>query len=85
MEMNATIVINRPVDTGFAYVSNVSNDVHWRTGVTESRLRSDPPLDPGSIGYARAGDAANPESVSSWVHRQPHGVEIPGRSAPDRY
>lgn len=40
MEMNGTTVIARPVETVFAYVSNVSNDVHWRTGVTESGLES---------------------------------------------
>jgi uncharacterized membrane protein len=56
MKMDATTTIARPVDTVFAYVSNVSNDVHWRTGVTESGLHSDEPLGLGSTGYARAGD-----------------------------
>jgi hypothetical protein len=55
MEMNGTTVIDRPVDTVFAYVSNVSNDVHWRTGVTESGLRSGETIEPGVIGYTRAG------------------------------
>ena len=54
MEMNGTTVIGKPVDIVFAYVSNVSNDVHWRTGVTESGLRSGELLEPGAIGYARA-------------------------------
>jgi hypothetical protein len=40
MEMNGTTVIGRPIDTVFDYVNDVSNDVHWRTGVTESGLRS---------------------------------------------
>ena len=35
MEMNGTTVIGRPVDTVFAYVNNVSNDVQWRTGITD--------------------------------------------------
>ena len=56
MEMNGTTVIGRPVETVFAYLSDVTNDVHWRTGVTGSGLRSDQPLGNGSIGYARAGD-----------------------------
>jgi hypothetical protein len=56
MEMNGTTVIGRPVDTVFAYVNDVTNDVHWRTGITESGLHSGQSLGPGSIGYARVGD-----------------------------
>jgi uncharacterized membrane protein len=56
MEMNGTTVIGRPVDTVFAYVSNVSNDAHWRTGVTESGWRSGESPEPGTIGYTRAGE-----------------------------
>lgn len=56
MEMNGTTVISRPVDAVFAYINNVSNDIHWRTGVTESGLHSGEPLGIGSIGYARAGE-----------------------------
>ena len=46
MEMNATTVIARPVDAVFAYISDVSNDVHWRNGVTESGMRSGQSLSP---------------------------------------
>jgi uncharacterized membrane protein len=56
MEMNGTTVIGRPVETVFAYVNDVSNDVHWRTGITGSGLRSDQSLGLESIGYARVGD-----------------------------
>jgi hypothetical protein len=56
MDMNGTTVIGRPIDTVFAYVNEVSNDVHWRNGVTESGLRSSQSLFPGSLGYTRAGD-----------------------------
>lgn len=56
MELNGTTVINRPADTVFAYVMDVSNDVHWRTGVTGSGLRSDETPDVGTIGYTVAGD-----------------------------
>jgi hypothetical protein len=55
MEMDATVTIARPADAVFAYVSDVSNDVHWRTGVTESGLSTDPPL-----GLLKA-DAATPD------------------------
>jgi len=40
----------------FAYVNDVTNDVHWRTGVTGSGLRSDQPIGIGSVGYTQAGD-----------------------------
>lgn len=67
MEMNGTTVIGRPVDTVFAYVNNVSNDVHWRTGVTESGLRSGQSLAPGAIGYTRAGDVEVEWRVVSYI------------------
>ena len=57
MKMNGTIEIQRPVDTVYEYVCEVTNDVNWRTGVTASGLRSDPPLGEGSIGFAQAGEA----------------------------
>jgi len=66
MEMNGTTVIRRPVETVFAYVNDVSNDVNWRTGVTESGLRSDQPLGVGSIGYTRAGDVETEWKVVSY-------------------
>jgi hypothetical protein len=56
MEMNGTIIIGQPVDTVFAYVNDVSNDVHWRNGVTDSGLRSGESLGVGAIGYTVAGD-----------------------------
>jgi len=67
MEMNGTTVIDRPIDTVFAYVNNVSNDVHWRTGITASGLRSDQSLGPGSIGYARVGDEEFEWRVTSYI------------------
>jgi len=44
-----------------AYVNDLSNDVHWRTGVTESRWHSDEPFAVGSIGYTYVGD-----KVAEW-------------------
>jgi uncharacterized membrane protein len=66
MEMNATTVIRQPVDKVFAYVSDVSNDVHWRTGITESGLDSDQPLGPESTGFARAGNVEARWRVTSY-------------------
>ena len=56
MEMNGTIFINRPVDIVFAYLNDVTNDVHWRNGVDDSGLRSGETLGVGTIGYTVVGD-----------------------------
>lgn len=55
MDMSARTDIDRSVEDVYQYVSDPTNDVHWRTGVTESGLTNDPPLRLGSEGYARAG------------------------------
>ena len=67
MEMNGTTVIGRPVDTVFDYVNDVTNDVHWRTGITGSGLRSDQSLGLGSIGYSRVGDEEFEWRVVSYI------------------
>ena len=67
MEMNGITVIDRPVETVFAYVNDVSNDVHWRTGITGSGLRSDQSLGLGSIGYPRVGDEEFEWRVVSYI------------------
>ena len=67
MEMNGTTIIGRPIDTVFAYVNDVSNDVHWRTGITGSGLRSDQSLGPESIGYSRVGDEEFEWRVISYI------------------
>ncbi len=67
MEINGTTIIGRPVDTVWAYVNDASNDVHWRTGLTGSGLRSDEPLGLGSVGYARVGDEEFEWRVVSYI------------------
>lgn len=49
MGMNGTTLIKRPVDVVFAYVSDATNDVNWRTGLTGSGLKTDGPLGVGSV------------------------------------
>lgn len=66
MEMNGTTVIARPVETVFAYVNDVSNDVHWRTGVIESGLRSGGTAGVGAVGYIRVGDVEAQYRVTSF-------------------
>ena len=56
MEMSGTTVIKKPVDTVFDYVRDVAHDANWRTGVTESGLRDSDVIEPGVIGYTRAGN-----------------------------
>ena len=70
MEMNGTIVIDRSVDTVFAYVIDFSNDVHWRAGAPESGLRSDQPFGPGTIGYTRVGEVETEWRVVSYVENE---------------
>jgi hypothetical protein len=67
MKFDATVTIAQPIDAVSAYISDVSNDVHWRTGVTESGLYSDGPLGLGSVGYARAGNKETKWKVVSYI------------------
>ena len=67
METNATIVIGRSVDTVFAYIKDVTNDVHWRFGVDDTGWRSGEPFDVGSIGYTRVGDLEVEWRVTSYA------------------
>lgn len=55
MDMSATTTIARSPHDVYTFVSNPGNDVRWRTGVTDSGLISDPPLQVGSEGFATAG------------------------------
>lgn len=55
MEISATTVIKQPPKKIYDYISDVKNDVHWRSGIDDSGWRSDPPWGLGSVGYAKAG------------------------------
>lgn len=67
MNVDATTTIARPVETVFAYVGDPSNDIHWRTGITESGLYTDGPVGVGSVGYVRVGDAEARWKVISYT------------------
>jgi hypothetical protein len=56
MDMNGTTIIAKPSKDVFAYILDVTNDVNWRTGVTESGLRSGDTVEVGTIGYVKAED-----------------------------
>ena len=66
MEMNGTTVINVPVDTVFAYVSDVTNDIFWRNGVDDSGLRTGESLEDGVVGYTVVGDLVVEWRVDSY-------------------
>ena len=48
-----SIVIDRPVEEVFAYVTNVVNDPTWHTDVLEARQASDGPIGVGTVWHAR--------------------------------
>ena len=75
MDLSATIKIKRPVSEVYEFVADPSNDVQWRTGITDSGLTTEPPLELGSEGFATAGDKVTvhwkvvefmPESSVDW-------------------
>jgi uncharacterized membrane protein len=55
MDLSVTITINAPAEAIYGYVSDPANDVHWRRGVTESGLTTDPPMALGSEGFVKVG------------------------------
>jgi len=65
MDMSATVQIERPVREVFAYVSDISNDANWRTGVVEAATTSTGPMGVGSTGFDRA-VARGREVESGW-------------------
>jgi uncharacterized membrane protein len=43
-----TIVINRPIEEAFGFLSNLENDIKWRSEWVESRKTSEEPIGVGS-------------------------------------
>lgn len=67
MDMSATTVINQSPEVVYRYVSDPGNDVHWRRGVTNSGLATQPPLRLGSEGFASAGTQTSRWRVTAFV------------------
>ena len=65
MDLSATTIINAPAEAVYAYVSDPANDVHWRTGVTESGLTTEPPLGPDAEGFVKVGEQIGRWKVTS--------------------
>jgi hypothetical protein len=65
MDMSATLLINRPVQEVFEYVSEISHDTSWRTGVVEAALISIGPMGVGSTGFD-SGVARSRRVESGW-------------------
>ena len=53
VDASDSIVIDRPVEQVFAYVTNVVNDPTWHTDVVEARQASDGPIGVGTVWHAR--------------------------------
>lgn len=52
MDMSATTLIRRSPEDVLEYVTDVARDANWRTGITDSGLRSEGPVGVGSVGYS---------------------------------
>lgn len=48
MKLESSLVINRPVETVWAYISDFKNMPIWSTGTLEVQLTSEPPVRKGS-------------------------------------
>lgn len=56
MKLESSIVISRPVETVWAYISDFANMPVWSTGTVEMRLISEPPVRKGTT-YVWVGQA----------------------------
>ena len=48
IKVETEVVINRPSDEVFAYISNFENNPRWQSGMVEARFTTDGPLHVGS-------------------------------------
>ena len=53
VDRSDSIVINRPVEEVFAYVTDVTNDPAWHTDVLEAHKRTEGPPGVGTVWHAR--------------------------------
>ena len=63
----ASIVIARPPEDVWRFLSEISTDTRWRTGVTSAHMISDPPYGVGSTGlHVVRGIGDWPWTVTEW-------------------
>jgi uncharacterized membrane protein len=75
----SSIVIARPSEDVWRFLSDVSNDTRWRTGVTSARMLSDPPHGVGSTGlHVVQGIGDWPWTVTEWDEQRIMGWEVTG-------
>ena len=75
----SSIAIARPPEDVWKFLTDVSNDTRWRTGVTSARMISDPPYGVGSTGLhvvERIGDY--PWTVTEWDEPRIIGWDVTG-------
>ena len=66
MDLSATTMIDLPASEVFAYVTDVTHDARWRTGVVEAGYSSDAPLRVGSTGFDR-GESKGRDVTVEWT------------------
>ena len=66
MDVSATTTIGRSPRDVWEYLSDVTNDVNWRTGIVDSGLRSEGPVGLDSVGYAGTGKFETVYRVTTW-------------------
>ena len=48
VKVELEVIINRPIEEVFSFMSNVENDSQWSTGAVETKLTSEGPIGKGS-------------------------------------
>jgi len=72
-DMEISIWIARPPEEIWNYITDWSNEIHWRKGVIEAKWTSNPPHGVGSTGlHIVEGAADSPWKLTEW--EEPHNV-----------
>ncbi len=75
----SSIAIARPPEDVWKFLTDVSNDTRWRTGVTSARMISDPPYGVGSTGlHVVKGIGDWPWTVTEWDEPSIMGWDVTG-------
>ncbi len=73
------ITIGRPPEDVWRFLTDVSNDTRWRTGITSARMISDPPYGVGSNGlHVVKGLGDWPWTVTEWDEPRLMGWDVTG-------
>ena len=77
VDVSDNIVIDRPVEDVFAYVTNVGNDPTWHTDVLEAQQTSDGPIGVGTVWHTRFKPSMGiSEGDMEVVTFEPHRLQV---------